>query len=310
MIALFIDSCLGLTMIWLAYQALHSRRRYDGVVLFVAYGLLLAVAWARLGAPDVAMAEAAVGAGITGALLMSSLTRLTDEAPGHATRPALSRRASRLTGILLMATLAPLAAVLLDLPGSPGLAENVEASMKDSGVSHPVTAVLLNFRGYDTLLEMVVLLLVIVAVRSSVPRPTLPARSGAGRVLSQLTGWLSPFLIVVAGYLLWVGSSAPGGAFQAGATLAGVGVLLIMASPERIPRVGPVLLGSSLIAGALAFIVVALLGLVVEGHLLRYPPRWASALILTIEAVATLSIAATLIALYAALYRPWRSGPP
>jgi uncharacterized MnhB-related membrane protein len=53
-----------------------TPRLFEGVVLFVAFGLLMALCWMRLGAPDVALAEAAIGAGLTGALLMSSLARL------------------------------------------------------------------------------------------------------------------------------------------------------------------------------------------------------------------------------------------
>ena len=56
---------------------------------------------------------------------------------------------------------------LLDLPGDPaGLAQEAYRSLEQSGVSNPVTAVLLNYRGYDTLLEIAVLLLAIVAVWS------------------------------------------------------------------------------------------------------------------------------------------------
>jgi uncharacterized MnhB-related membrane protein len=39
-------------------------------VLFIAFGLTMALAWARLTAPDLALAEAAVGAGLTGVLLV------------------------------------------------------------------------------------------------------------------------------------------------------------------------------------------------------------------------------------------------
>jgi len=43
--------------------------------------------------------------------------------------------------------------------GGVDLRTAVAANMTASGVEHPVTAVLLNFRGYDTLLEIAVLLL-------------------------------------------------------------------------------------------------------------------------------------------------------
>jgi uncharacterized MnhB-related membrane protein len=70
------DVGLGSGLLWLAWRALYSPRLFESVVLFVAFGLLMTLAWMRLGAPDVAMAEAAIGAGLTGALLMSALARL------------------------------------------------------------------------------------------------------------------------------------------------------------------------------------------------------------------------------------------
>jgi uncharacterized MnhB-related membrane protein len=52
------------------------------VILFVVFGLLLALVWARLGAVDVALAEAAIGAGLSGALLLQSAIRQTRDVRG------------------------------------------------------------------------------------------------------------------------------------------------------------------------------------------------------------------------------------
>jgi uncharacterized MnhB-related membrane protein len=57
---------------------LASPNLFRGIVLFIAFGLLMALTWVRLSAPDVALAEAAIGAGLTGALLMAALARLKD----------------------------------------------------------------------------------------------------------------------------------------------------------------------------------------------------------------------------------------
>ena len=70
------DTVLGVTLLWLAWRALASENLFKGIVLFIAFGLLMALAWVRLDAPDVALAEAAIGAGLTGALLLVALTRL------------------------------------------------------------------------------------------------------------------------------------------------------------------------------------------------------------------------------------------
>jgi len=73
---LVFDLLLILTLVWLAWRALAAADLFKSVVLFIAFGLVLALAWVRLNAPDVALAEAAIGAGLTGALLVSTLARL------------------------------------------------------------------------------------------------------------------------------------------------------------------------------------------------------------------------------------------
>ena len=70
------DIVLGLALLWLAWRALASPDLFRAIVLFIAFGMLMALAWVRLNAPDVALAEAAIGAGLTGALLLSALSRL------------------------------------------------------------------------------------------------------------------------------------------------------------------------------------------------------------------------------------------
>lgn len=73
---LFFDLLLGLGLLLAALGALWSRSLFRAVVLFVVFGLLVALAWVRLDAPDVALAEAAIGAGLTGALLLDAVGHL------------------------------------------------------------------------------------------------------------------------------------------------------------------------------------------------------------------------------------------
>lgn len=76
MLELGFDLVLGIGLLSLAWLSLSSADLFKAVVLFIAFGLLLALAWVRLAAPDVALAEAAIGAGLTGGLLMAALARL------------------------------------------------------------------------------------------------------------------------------------------------------------------------------------------------------------------------------------------
>jgi uncharacterized MnhB-related membrane protein len=75
-VAWAIDGLLALLLLWLAARALASPGLLEAVVLFIGFGLTLALVWVRLDAPDIALAEAAIGAGLTGALLLAALARL------------------------------------------------------------------------------------------------------------------------------------------------------------------------------------------------------------------------------------------
>lgn len=71
-----LDILLLLTLLFTAWRAMAAPTLFGCAVSFISFGLLMALAWLRLQAPDVALAEAAVGAGVTGSLLLSSLGRL------------------------------------------------------------------------------------------------------------------------------------------------------------------------------------------------------------------------------------------
>jgi len=292
-----LDLVLASMLLGLAWVAVGTRDLKRGVVLFIAFGLLLAIAWARLQAPDLAMAEAAIGAGIAGALLLRALQ---DEPRHEPVEPGESRARVWLLNILTGVLAAVLAWALLDAISTGDgvrLSAAVGAHLTSSGVSNPVTAVLLNFRAYDTFLELAVILAAVLGVLAL--GPARPAHRQAGPVLFSLIRWLVPLLIVIAGYLLWVGAHAPGGAFQAGATLAAASVLLRLGGYHGAGLPGAAALRWLLAGGVAIFLAI---GLVLTGAgraFLQYPEGWASALILLIESAATLAIATALALAYA-----------
>jgi len=186
---------------------------------------------------------------------------------------------------------------LWSLPQPTGLTLTVQANLASSGVSNPVTAVLLNFRGYDTLLEIAVLLLALLAVWTFAGNAGEKDKTqvSVGEAQKALTGFLVPLLITVAAYLLWTGSSEPGGAFQAGALLGGAAVLLELSGVRYHPHgIGLRLLLSM---GLLVFITVGL-AMLFNRQFLQYPVGWAGVLILAIESTAMCSIGATLALLF------------
>jgi multisubunit Na+/H+ antiporter MnhB subunit len=292
----FLDLVLAILLLGLGWAAVAKPDVRRGVVLFMAFGLLLALVWARLRAPDLALAEAAIGAGLTGALLLAALA----DAPNRQSDTRLATGpVVWLIGLLTLALVGALGWALLPTLSASDpvrLADRVAAHLGESGVSNPVTAVLLNFRAYDTLLELAVLLAAVLGILA-----LSPARAGSrepGPVLKALTRWLVPLLIVMAGYLLWVGGHAPGGAFQAGAVLAAAAVLLSLSghAGAGLPRAAAQ--RGLLAAGVGVFLAVGMVLPAAGLAFLQYPRRMAGMLILIIESAATLAIATTLALAY------------
>ena len=302
------DIILTVVLLTMAWGALYAPQRADAMALFIAFGVVVALIWARLEAPDLALAEAAIGAGLTGVLLMHAARALPDElhraskSASYWGALAFAALASMMFLTHLLTDDSLLNAGLLDgeTDVTPRLRTMADAAMGDSGVEHPVTAVLLNFRGWDTLLELLVLLFALSGLRQLFPREPEPgdhATSSWPESVPLMAAWarvLAPLLVVTGGYLLWRGSSAPGGAFQAGSLLAAAAVMLRLTGLLPALRWSSVWLRLSVIAGALFFLIVAAATAIWGDGWLTYPAGYSGLLIVCIEIFATLSIAITL----------------
>ena len=182
-LALVADLMLVVLVVGLAFWVNAATEAFSAIVGYVAFGLLLALAWLRLMAGDVALTEASVGSGVTGAVLIIAAGRLkTVETPVPAPGRGLRLAALLLSG-LVTAALAGL--VLWTTGPAPSLAEAAAEHLPSLGMSNAVTGVLIAYRALDTLLEKVVLLLAVAGVwslsRDGLGRPAIPAAEPADR---------------------------------------------------------------------------------------------------------------------------------
>ncbi len=291
---------LAALIVVLAGFAVLGRRQFASVIGFVAFGLLLALVWMILSAPDVALTEAAVGGGVTGALLLGACARWRGYASD--TQPSVSTRV--VAAGLCAAVSAGLIVVVLSLPSpAPTLAPAARESLLATGMGNAVTAVLMAYRALDTMLEKVVLLLALVAVwslgrdSSWGGRPDFSFPIEKNGPLIFLAKVLIPVGTLVGINLFWVGADKPGGAFAGGALIAAMGLLALFAGVLRPPSIGNFRLRFALVAGIVAFLLVGFLGFVWADDFLAYPHDMAKPIIVVIEVAMTLSIAFTLVML-------------
>lgn len=70
-----LDFLLLSFLIVCAVAVARIRDLLSAVIIFAAYSLVMAIIWQMLGAPDVAITEAALGAGVTTFLFIAAISR-------------------------------------------------------------------------------------------------------------------------------------------------------------------------------------------------------------------------------------------
>lgn len=321
-----VDIAVGVAVLVAAAVALAVRDRLTSVVTFILLGGLLALLWTAVRAPDVALAEAAIGTGVTGALLVDAVAdRRSTQARSGRGRGRLVAWAAAATGGagLVVALVAGVLAADGSGDAAP-LTGAVNEAMSSAAVGHDITAVLLDFRAYDTLLEVAVILVAVVgayALASAVPPGAAAghaADSSAGHAVGSSAGSAagsaargstppaatlvdflrvaSPVLLLLAAWLLFAGAYQPGGAFQGGAMLAGAAILAAGAgaAPALLEGVAGRV---AVTVGPLAFLAAGGAGALLAGHWLHMPPGIEAPATVAVETALAVSIGAGLATL-------------
>lgn len=306
------DVLIVISLAWTGVLVLASRSFLRAAVLFIAFGLLMSLAWVRLLAPDIALAEAAIGAGITGVLLIDALRHMEwsrarrrkgrSDAPGEVRSRRGMRVSAALAAVGVFAMMATAAHQLSAV--APGLAGAVQREPLE-GLDHPVTSVLLVFRGFDTMLELGILVLAVLgmlAIRGRRDLSVVGLAPVRDPMLEGVVRLLVPVSIVVAGYMLWLGTFTAGGAFQAGVVLGGSGILLWLTGHRSLEAAPLWLWGVLVLSGFGVFLATAAAGILWGDWALQYPERYLHSLVQIIEVAAAVAIGASLAALFVGLH--------
>lgn len=270
-----------------AVAVVQTRNLFVAVMLLGIFSLLIAANFLLLDAADVALTEAAVGAGISTVLFLGALA-LTFEREHRVTPHRWISLAvvGAATLVVLYATFDKPAFGDPDAPVQTHVAPwYIEKTPEVIDVPNIVTAVLASFRGYDTLGEVFVVFTSGIGVLF-----LLSARHGHAaqrrfeddddlniglrkdlipRVVGRL---LVPFILLFGLYVQFHGDYGPGGGFQAGALIAAAVILFALVEGEdrtleAIPR--SALLGL-MVSGALLYGGVGVAGMLMGGEFLDY----------------------------------------
>ena len=145
-------------------------------------------------------------------------------------------------------------------------------SVVGAGIPNAVTAVVVYYRGLDTLGEVSVLFLVATAVGMLFGRDksTVKKETNPNEIVSHAKTLVLPHFLLTGLYIIVHGHLTPGGGFQGGVMAAGMALLLLLAG-DRVKHINALHFLEGL-AGSL-YIIVALAGIWLAGSFLgQYLP--------------------------------------
>lgn len=244
-----IEIAILVLLVLTALGIVLTRNLFAAVMLMGIFSLLMASSFFMLDAADVALTEAAVGAGVSTVLLLGTLALTTDREKEGGIKPLVPLVVISLaTAILLYATLDKPRLGDPDAPVQTHVTPRyLEEGMTEVGVPNLVTAVLASYRAYDTLGEVAVVftagigvLLILGTGRRG--RYVTSLQSGADRSIKHhlvprvVSKVLIPFIFLFALYVQFHGDYSPGGGFQAGAIFASAVMLYALVQGDEAAR--------------------------------------------------------------------------
>ena len=217
------------------------RDRLAAVLVLGATGLMVALLFVLLSAPDLALTQVLVEV-VTVVLMMLALNYLPVRAPVEPAAPRAARRARDIVLALLAGVgAAGLALAVLGRPFDSISPFFLAKAVPEGGGTNVVNVIIVDFRALDTLGEIAVLglagLVVAALLRGTGPLPSdiVPARAGDPHplLLGIVSRILLPVAVVACAHLFLRGHNLPGGGFIAGLVLAAALVLQKVASGHR-----------------------------------------------------------------------------
>ncbi|BCD87149.1 monovalent cation/H+ antiporter subunit A [Pseudomonas solani] len=218
--------------------AVFHRQRLVALLILGVGGLLVALAFARFSAPDLALTQLSVEV-VTMVLLMLAMYYLPSRTPNEST---LGRRTRDL--LLALAgggVVGLLTYEVLTRPYQTIADFFLENAVSGGGGHNAVNVILVDFRGFDTLGEITVLAIAAVGVHAllsglRLTNPTCDpqgrnwARSSRPLILETLSRLLLPLALLVSAFIFLRGHNLPGGGFIAGLITASALILQYIAT--------------------------------------------------------------------------------
>lgn len=259
----YLRYALLLFLVVCAVSVSLTKKLLTSIIIFMSYSCVMSIIWIMLESPDLAITEAAVGAGVSSILFFVTLKKIhavdreeeakkeldVAETERHLEMKIFDKAFKATSVVVCISIIIILLVVVSDLPrfGNAGNPDNNEVAeryilsgLQETGAVNIVTGMILDYRAFDTFGESCVLFIaatcVMILLRVDTESDDLSMPSGANDriyepkndlILQKAAKILVPIVIMAGIYIILNGHLSPGGGFSGGA-LIGAGLILYL----------------------------------------------------------------------------------
>ena len=271
----FLRYFLLILLVVCALTACIGKNLLTAVVKYMSFSLIMSVIWVLLQSPDLAITEAAVGAGITSVLYFLTLKKIraidvrkkeSEDLPHESavylvahyfTHNTRLRTIYKIFAVIFCLAFAGILLYMVAYLPNFGGADNpinnevaqryIEQGIQESGAVNIVTGMILFYRAFDTFGESTVLfsaasaVLILLRIDTKDKQHFVSVDTDLAvkpdPILQKISLVLVPSLIYFGVYIILNGHLSPGGGFSGGSIM-GAGLILFESSfgPQRVRR--------------------------------------------------------------------------
>jgi multicomponent Na+:H+ antiporter subunit B len=215
---------------------IFTKKIINIVVLASSFSLISCLIYLDLSAPDVAITEAAIGVSLGGIMTIISLSYNKTNEMKYSLAKIVMISLLILISIFLtikIASFFPEFGLTYKFSPYQVFDYYINNTKEQIGINSISTAILADYRAFDTFLETLVMLIVLIGAMKTSPIIEIPNFS-TDFFQQKTIQFIFPIIFILSFYILLNGKETPGGGFQFGAMIASIIILYFLVKKKNI----------------------------------------------------------------------------
>ena len=259
-------------LIMILLKFIFTRKTINLIPLIASFSLISCLVYLDMSAPDVALTEAAIGVSLGSILTIISLINNDTEQQQNSYAKIIIILPFIITAIFISIKIAGF------FPNFGEVSNFVPYQVADYytlntkaqiGINSITTAILADYRAFDTFLETLVMLIVLVGSIKLVPQLKI-SKFTTDFFQQKILQISLPITLILSFYILLNGKLTPGGGFQFGAMIASILVIFFLVKKKEITRINSSIFLYLSVLGVMMYLATGIYSIILGDNLFTY----------------------------------------